>query len=159
MAECCDGAVAARVRQTPGRPHGSRPGVVGVGDSQLGMAWVDRRLTPEGTQLLLYPARHLARSADARDVAALQRGDHLPLHESATVLERYPHLEDIPAAVSAWDLIAGNMAVSALLAGELAQVQPLDALGDDETERDRAQREGEGRRRCPRRPCWSRPGE
>ncbi len=78
-------------------PVGSRRGqMVGrvtscalAGEVQLGMAWIDRKLAREGAELLLYPARHLERSADVSDVAALQPGDHLPLHEAATVLPRF----------------------------------------------------------------------
>ncbi len=61
-----------------------------VGDMQIGMAWVDRKLAREGTELLLYPARHMERAADLSDAAALERGDRLPIHEGATVLRRFP---------------------------------------------------------------------
>lgn len=78
-------------------PVGSRRGVmVGrvtscalAGERQLGMAWIDRKLAREGTELLLYPARHLERSANVSNVATLQPGDHLPMHEAATILPRF----------------------------------------------------------------------
>jgi len=79
-------------------PIGSRRGrMVGrvtscalAGDIQFGMAWVESSAAAEGAELLLYPARHLERSADLSDVSALEPGDWLPLHESATVLPRFP---------------------------------------------------------------------
>lgn len=61
-----------------------------VGDTQIGMAWVDRKLAREGAELLLYPARHMERASDLTDAAALTRGDRLPIHEGATVLRRFP---------------------------------------------------------------------
>ncbi len=61
-----------------------------VGDTQFGMAWVDRRIAREGGELLIYPARHLKRAADLSDASALRRGDRLPMHEAATVLPRFP---------------------------------------------------------------------
>lgn len=61
-----------------------------VGDGQVGLAWVDRKVAREGGELLLYPARHLERSADLSDAAALMPGDQLPIYEAATVLPRFP---------------------------------------------------------------------
>ncbi|MGI5819203.1 MAG: glycine cleavage system aminomethyltransferase GcvT [Armatimonadota bacterium] len=81
-----DDPVGSRRGQMVGRVTSCAP----VGDTQIGMAWVDRTMAREGTELLLYPARHLERSADSRDVAALQPGDRLPMHEPATVLPRFP---------------------------------------------------------------------
>jgi len=62
-----------------------------AGERQIGMAWVDRRVAREGAGLLAYPARQAERSAPLSDLASLQLGDRLPLHESATVLPRFRH--------------------------------------------------------------------
>lgn len=89
-----DGARAIRGDDPVGSRRGQMVGWVTscalVGDTQVGMAWIDGRVAREGTELLLYPARHLQRSADLSDPAALALGDHLPMHEAATVLPRFP---------------------------------------------------------------------
>ncbi len=88
------GARAIRAEDPAGSRRGQMVGWVtscaAVGEAQIGMAWIDRRLAREGTELLLYPARHLERSADLSDAGALTPGDRLPLHESATVIPRFP---------------------------------------------------------------------
>lgn len=80
-----------------GDPVGSRRGTM-VGwvtscalavDVQFGMAWIEHSAADEDTELLVYPARHLERSAELTDIAALEPGDRLPMHESATVLPRF----------------------------------------------------------------------
>ncbi len=87
------GARAIRADDPVGSGRGQMIGWVTscalAGELQCGMAWIDRKLAREGSELLLYPARHLERAADTRDVAALKPGDHLPMHETATVLTRF----------------------------------------------------------------------
>jgi glycine hydroxymethyltransferase len=89
-----DGARAIREGDIVGSRRGQMVGWVTscapVGDTQMGMAWIDRKLTDEGAELLLYPARHLERAADLSDAEALGRGDRLPIHEPGTVLPRHP---------------------------------------------------------------------
>lgn len=60
-----------------------------AGERQVGMAWLDRRVGREGTELLIYPARQAERSVPLNDLSALRLGDRLPVHEAATVLPRF----------------------------------------------------------------------
>ncbi|GAB4400967.1 MAG: hypothetical protein Kow00123_09640 [Anaerolineales bacterium] len=62
-----------------------------VGETQIGMALVDKRYAQEGTEIAIFPTA-AAKSDKPLSLAELERGDQVLLPEWCTVLARFPRL-------------------------------------------------------------------
>ncbi len=70
-----------------------------VGETQIGMALVDKRYAQEGTEIAIFPTA-AAKSNEPISLADLERGDQVLLPEWCTVLPRFPRLGAPTAAES-----------------------------------------------------------
>jgi len=62
-----------------------------VGETQIGMALVDKRYAQEGTEIAVFPTA-AAKTDKPVSLAELERGDQVVLPEWCTVLARFPRL-------------------------------------------------------------------
>lgn len=60
-----------------------------VGRQQVGLAYVDRRLAREGTPVVIFPLRHGKKGVVLASSTDLSLGDHMLVHENATILTRF----------------------------------------------------------------------
>ncbi len=70
-----------------------------VGETQIGMALVDKRYAQEGTEIAIFPTA-AAKSNEPVSLPNLERGDQVLLPEWCTVLARFPRL-GVPVAPEA----------------------------------------------------------
>ncbi len=68
-----------------------------VGETQIGMALVDKRYAQEGAEIAVFPTA-AAKSSGPISLADLQRGDQVLLPEWCTILARFPRLGMPPSA-------------------------------------------------------------
>jgi len=61
-----------------------------VAGKQIGMAYLDRKMTREDTPILIFPLRQVEKSALVGSDGKFSVGDSMPLHESARILKRFP---------------------------------------------------------------------
>jgi len=61
-----------------------------VGTQQVGLAYVDCRLAREGTPIVIFPLRQVEKGAVPVSPTDLSLGERMLLHESATILARFP---------------------------------------------------------------------
>ena len=81
------GAVVASKR---GEYAGTVTSCALVGLQQVGLAYVDRRLAREGTPIVIFPLRQAEKGAVPVSPTDLSLGERMLLHESATILTRFP---------------------------------------------------------------------
>jgi glycine hydroxymethyltransferase len=64
-----------------------------VGDRQIGMAYVEKRYNEPGAEIGVFPLPH-GKEEPAKLIKDLSSGDRVPLHIWATVLTRFPEVEE-----------------------------------------------------------------